>query len=334
MTAVFLTLISVLTASALCSLVEAAILSVPFTRVRILYDQGKMAAKDLLYIKEHISAAISSLVIVNNIINIMGSLYVGEMMADVFGDKWLGVISAGITFCIIFFGEIIPKTIGERFKVPVSLFFAKPMRVLMFFFSPLVSAIMKFTEMFLARQHYQKVTEDEIKIMLKLGRDAGTVEVDEEVLCNRVFKLNDLKARQIMKPITQVYALTAGGSLEGSRDVIFNSPYSRIVVRSGDPARVVGVVQRSVLLRELAKDDQSEAGVQSFMIKPVYVAETTRADTLLSMFQKYHQHLFVVQDAAGIDVGIVTMEDVLEELFGEIYDEKDMEAHTLRYPKK
>lgn len=333
MTAVFLALLSLLVASALCSLVEAAILSVPVTRARILYEQGRSSAKDLLYIKEHISAAISSMVIVNNVINIMGSLFVGEMMARFFGDKWLGLISAVITFCIIFFGEIIPKTIGERFKIPVSLFFARPLRVLMFLFFPLVSSIIKFTEMFLVRQHYQRVTEDEIKIMLKLGRDAGTVEVDEEVLCNRVFKLNDLKARQIMKPITQVYALKVEVSLEEAKDVIMHSPYSRIVVRAGDPARVVGVVQRSVLLRELA-NDQSNAGVRNFMIKPVYVAETTRADTLLSMFQRYHQHLFVVQDAAGIDVGIVTMEDVLEELFGEIYDEKDMEAHTLRYPKK
>lgn len=193
--------------------------------------------------------------------------------------------------------------------------------------------IVKFTEKFHGGQNYQRVTEDEIKMLLKIGRDAGTVEVDEEVLCNRVFKLNDLKARQIMRPITEVYAVMFDALLEDVRDIVFNSPYSRIVVRSGDPAMIVGVVQRSVLLRELAQE-RSTAGVRDFMIKPIYVAGTTRADTLLSMFQKYHQHLFVVQDAAGIDAGIVTMEDVLEELFGEIYDEKDMEMHVLRHPKK
>lgn len=330
---VLMSFILLLIVSAMCSLVEAAILSIPFTRVRILCEQGRMFAKDLLFIKENISFAISSIVVINNIVNISGSFLVGEMMTELFGDRWLGAISAVITFAIIFFGEIIPKTIGERFKIPISLFSAKPIRGVMFLLHPLNLLIMKITEKFLPRQHAYRVTEDEIKMMLKLGRDAGTVELDEEVLCNHVFKLNDLRARQIMKPITEVFSVSAQERLKDIKDVVLNASYSRIVVRAGDPQKIIGVVHRNVLLRELARN-HDDILIHQLMVKPIYVAATTRADTLLSMFQRYHQHLFVVQDAAEVDAGIVTMEDVLEELFGEIYDEKDIETHAFRYVKR
>ena len=167
-----------------------------------------------------------------------------------------------------------------------------------------------------------KVTEDEIKIMLKLGRDAGTVEVDEENLCGKVFKLNDVKASNIMRPIDQIYALKAEQNLLDLKDSILTSQYSRIAVYKGDLSKIVGIVQQRVLLREIAKDNYG-AKVEDFMTRPIFVNENEKADDLLSKFQAYHQHLFIVQDKKGRNIGIVSMEDVLEELFGEIYDEKD-----------
>ena len=160
-------------------------------------------------------------------------------------------------------------------------------------------------------------------MMLKLGRAEGTVEMDEEVLCNRVFKLNDVSAMQIMKPMNQIYALPAEKTLADVKDDIINSRFSRIAVYAKDPLDIVGTVQHRILLREIAKDNY-QAKVRDFMVDPIFVNRFTKADTLLEKFQAYHQHLFIVQDSKGKDVGLVTMEDVLEELFGEIYDEKDV----------
>ncbi|MBF0486125.1 MAG: HlyC/CorC family transporter [Candidatus Omnitrophica bacterium] len=324
--------LGVLVSSALCAMTEAAILSLPFIRARILLEQGHLNARELIYIKENLPVAISSLVFINNAINIIGSIFIGEKIAGVVGSHWLGVISAVLTFLIIVLGEIIPKTFGERFKIPVSLIMAKPLRWLMFIFSPLVKGLMNLAGPLAGRQSYPKVTEDEIKVMLKLGRDAGTVEVDEEVLCSRVFKLNDVRASQIMRSFDEIYAIPASNILRDSKDLIINSPYSRIAVYEENPLDIVGVVQRSALLREIVKGGEG-AAIKDFMFRPIFVADTTRADTLLAMFQKYNQHLFIVQDFSGRDVGLVTMEDVLEELFGEIYDEKDMETHAMRSAK-
>ena len=161
--------------------------------------------------------------------------------------------------------------------------------------------------------------------MLSLGRDAGTVETDEETLCNRVFKLNDLKASHMMKPINRIYALDSNKRLAEIKDVIINSPYSRIAVYKRDISNIVGICQQRVLLREIAKD-YYEKTVSELMSMPIFVDENEKADKLLEKFQAYHQHLFIVQDNKKKNIGILTMEDVLEELFGEIYDEKDKVA--------
>jgi len=302
---------------------EASILSLPLVRARILHEEKCRNSKDLLYIKEHITDTIASIVIINNAINIVGSIFVGQQIAVRFGNQWLGAASTILTFSIIVVAEIIPKTIGERHKVPLSLLFAKPLRALLWLFRPLVALIMQMTKPFVNDAKLPRVTEEEIKMMLKLGRAEGTVEMDEELLCNRVFKLNDVRAMQIMKPMDQIYALPAEKTLDDAKEDIINSRYSRIAVYAKDPSDIVGTVQHRILLREIAKDNY-QARIRDFMVDPIFVNWFTKADTLLEKFQAYHQHLFIVQDSKGKDVGLVTMEDVLEELFGEIYDEKDM----------
>ncbi len=298
-------------------------MSLSVVRARILVEQKHKMAEDVLYLKENISSIIATIVVLNNAINIVGSIFVGQQVTVIFGNRWLGLASTVITLSIIIISEIIPKTIGERYKVKISLLFAKPLRWLMWIFHPVVEVLARISKPFVGQHSSPKVTEEEIRMMLKLGRVAGTVEMDEEVLCNRVFKLNDVRAFQIMRPIEDIFALSAGKTLGELREDIINAPYSRIAVYDKDPLDIVGMVQHRVLLREIAKDNY-RATVRDFMTKPIMVNWFTKADELLEKFQIYHQHLFIVQDTHGKDVGIVTMEDVLEELFGEIYDEKDI----------
>lgn len=314
---------AVILASGLCSMSEAAILSLPMVRARLLVDKKIRNAKDVLYLKENIRLTISTIVIINNAINIVGSIYIGQAVSVRFGSYLLGLTSTVLTFSIIILAEIIPKTLGEHHKVGVSLFLAKFWKWLVILAWPLLWLLFRVTRPFIEAHSPAKITEEEIKIMLKLGRDAGTVEMDEERLCNRVFRLNDLRAFQIMKPIDQIFALPADKTLGELRETIINSRYSRIAVYDKDPGDFVGMVQHRILLREIAKDNYNVT-VREFMTQPVFINWFTKADDLLEKFQSYNQHLFVVQDTHGKDVGLVTMEDVLEELFGEIYDEKDV----------
>lgn len=323
MVTIVLLFLGVILGSALCSVAEAAFLSLPVLRARILLEQNKKNAHHLLYVKNNITNTIITIVFVNTVINVVGSIFIGQQITLKFGNQWLGILSAVLTFCIIVFSEIIPKTVGERYKVPLSLVLAKPFRWLVMILRPIVFLLMLTTKPFVKESKGPKVTEDEIRMMLKLGRDEGTVEMDEEVLCNRVFKLNDVRAVQIMRPIEQIYALQADKTLQEVKDSIINSKFSRIAIYANDPKDVVGMVQQRVLLREIAKDNYN-AKVRDFMVEPIFVNWFTKADALLEKFQETHQHLFVVQDSMKKDVGLVTMEDVLEELFGEIYDETDI----------
>ena len=320
---VMLLIVFVLVSSGLCSMVEAAVLSLPLMRARVLADEKKHGAKDLLIVKEDIHTAIAAIVILNNAINIIGSIFVGQRVSAVFGSQWLGLFSAVLTFCIIVLSEIIPKTIGEHHKIKVSLFFSMPLRCLMGFFRPFIAVIIFVTKPVRKANDRPTVTEKEIKSMLKLGRDIGTIEVDEETLINRVFKLNDLRASQMMKPVEQIWGLKESKTLHEARGEILQAPFSRLAVFSGeDRQNISGVCQHRVLLREIAHDN-FDAKVKEFMLPPIFVNENERADNLLEKFRMYNQHLFFVRDRYNKLIGIITMEDVLEELFGEIYDEKD-----------
>ena len=325
MLTLFILFVSVILSSGICSMSEAAILSLSMVRARVFFEKKRKHSNDLLFLKENMTLTIAAIVIVNNAINIIGSIFIGQQIAVRFGNQWLGIASAVLTFTIIVASEIVPKTIGERYKSTISLVMARPLRILVWIFRPAVETIIFITRPIIRNtgKRIPKVTEDEILMMLRLGRDSGTVEMDEEVLCKRVFKLNDVRAFQIMKPIDQIYALKADQTLGELRETIIDSKYSRIAVYDKDPKDFVGMVQQRILLREIAKDNYN-ATVREFMTDPIFANWFTKADELLEKFQASHQHLFIVQDTDGNDVGIVSMEDVLEELFGEIYDEKDL----------
>jgi len=301
---------------------EAAILSVPFVKARVLFEEKRKGAKALLNIKKNIHSAVATIVVFNNAVNIIGAIFVGQRVIYIFGNHWLGMASAVFTFAIIIFSEVIPKTIGEHYKVRISLISAEPLYIIMWLFKPLIGIMIFATTPFRKRFKFPKVTEQEIKIMLRLGRDGGTIETDEETLCNRVFKLNDLRAYQMMKPIENIYALPVDNSLSDIKEKVINSPYSRIPVYKKNVSNIVGICQQRILLREIARDNY-EARLGDFMSSPIFVNENEKADSLLEKFQTYHQHAFIVRNKKKQNIGILTMEDVLEELFGEIYDEKD-----------
>src|SRR5262249_15906549 len=160
-----------------------------------------------------------------------------------YDNQWLGLISGVFTFLLIIFGEVIPKALGEHFKTPISLLVAPPVKILYDILKPVVMAITAIVRIWATDSKSPRVTEEEIKMMLKLGRDAGTVEIDEAELCNRVFHLNDLRAMHIMKPIREAYMLPADKTLAELKDKIILSPYNRIIVYDHNTSNIVGIVQ-------------------------------------------------------------------------------------------
>ncbi|NEQ41506.1 MAG: HlyC/CorC family transporter [Okeania sp. SIO3I5] len=312
----------ILIGSALCSATETALLSVSPIKVQQLAQSKKTTALALWGIKKKINRPIATVVIINNIFNIVGSILIGNIAASVLGNAWLGVFSALLTFLVIIFGEIIPKTLGERYAMRFALTIALPVQGLTFIFTPIVWFMEKITSPFTQGKKLPTTNEAEIMFLTRIGYKEGVIEGDEAEMIRRVFRLNDKSAWDIMTPRIATTYLDSNSTLVEVKSDIINSQHSRIIVIGDSIDDVLGLVLKHELLKAMieGKDNQK---IVDFMRDVRFIPDTLRVDLLLKEFQKYRQHLMVVLDEYGGMSGVVTLEDVLEELTGEIVDETD-----------
>ncbi len=312
----------VLSGSAFCAGAETALLSVSKIRVRQLAQSNKPAAKALLSIRENMNRPIATIVILNNIFNIVGSIVIGSIVTKYLGEKWLGILTSILTFLIIIFGEIVPKTMGERYADRLALVVAIPVKSLTFLLKPLSWLIEKATLPFLRGQKQPTTNEAEIQFLAKIGRQEGIIEADEAEMIQRVFQLNDLAAIDLMTPRTMTTYLYGNRTLADSKDDIIASQHTRIPVVKDSIDQILGIALKDELLTAIVegKNDQT---VDRFTRNVRFVPETVRADKLLATFQESREHLAIVLDEYGGVSGVVTLEDVLEVLTGEIVDETD-----------
>ncbi|MCG3208306.1 MAG: hypothetical protein FOGNACKC_01909 [Anaerolineae bacterium] len=316
--AIFLVLIS----SALCSGAEAALFSVPLVKARQLAESKSPAARALLHIRENMSRPIATIVILNNIANIVGSIAVGKIASDVLGSHWLGLISGVLTFLVIVFSEIVPKTLGERYAERIAVVVAVPVLWLARLFTPLVWAIEKLTAPITKGKTGPTTNEAEIKLLAKIGQQEGLIENDELEMIHHVFHLNDVTAGELMTPRVVMTYLPGSITLAEATEQIIASQHSRIVVIGENVDDVIGVAYKSELLTALI-NQQSDQPISALARTPPLVPDSTKADDLLQFFRRERRHLAVVIDEFGGVAGVVTLEDVLETLTGEIVDETD-----------
>lgn len=312
----------VLTGSALCSGSEAAVLSVSLIQARQLAHSRRGAALALQRIRENINRPISTMVILNNVFNIVGSVVIGRMAAELFDDAMLGVFSGVLTFLIIVFGEILPKTLGTRYSVPIALAIAIPLTGLTWVLTPLVWLLEQVTSPFTQGNQGPTTNEAEIQLLARIGYQEGLIEDNEADMIQRVFRLNDITANDLMTPRVALTYLHGDDTLAEAKDEILNSQHSRIVVIDDSVDRVTGVALRSELLTAMVAG-KYDAAITTLARPVQFVPEVQRADRLLKIFRSSREHLVVVLDEYGGVSGVVTLEDVLEELTGEIVDETD-----------
>lgn len=333
MLALIIVVTVVLLGSAFCSGTETALLSVSAIRVRQLAQSKKPAALALASIRLHMNRPIATIVILNNIFNIVGSIIIGSLTTQVLGDHWLGVFSGILTFLIIVLGEIVPKTLCQRYAEPVSLFVAMPIRFLTFIFTPLVWLVENVTSPLVQGKKIPTTNEAEIKFLTKIGFQEGVIEDDEAEMIQRVFQLNDLNASDLMSPRIIVTYLKGEHTLNECQAEIIKSQHTRILVIDQTIDNVTGLVLKDELLTAMIKGN----GDRQIRIlqRPVhFVPETNRADKLLKVFQENREHLAVVLDEYGGMAGVVTLEDVLEVLTGEIVDETDRNVDLQEIARK
>ena len=333
MLALIIVVTVVLCGSAFCSGTETALLSISAIKVRQLAQTKRPAALALAGIRLHINRPIATIVILNNIFNIVGSITIGSLTSTVLGDAWLGVFSGVLTFLIIIFGEIVPKTLCQRYAEPVCLFVAIPVRFLTVIFTPLVWLVETATAPLIQGKKSPTTDEAEIKFLTNIGFEEGVIEDDEAEMIQRVFQLNDLNASDLMTPRIIITYLKGNQTLNESRREIIKSQHTRILVINESVDEITGLVLKDELLTAMIEGD-GDRPVNDLKRPVHFVPETNRADKLLKVFQENREHLAVVLDEYGGVAGVVTLEDVLEVLTGEIVDETDRNVDLQEIARK
>jgi CBS domain containing-hemolysin-like protein len=308
--------------SALCSSTETALFSVSPIKVKQLAQSNNPSALALLAIRENMSRPIATIVIMNNIFNIVGSILIGNTASQVLGANWLGLVSGILTFLIIIFGEILPKTIGDRYSEPISLVMALPVTGLAIVFTPVVWIIENVTLRFFKNKKRPTTNEAEIKLLANIGQQEGIIESGEAEMIQRVFRLNDVTASDLMTPRIILTYIRGDLTLEEAKKDIIASQHTRIIVVDRSIDQVIGFALKENLLTAMVEGNSHEK-IANLARKVNFVPEIVRADKLMKDFIAAREHLAVVVDEYGGVAGVITLEDVLEVITGEIVDETD-----------
>ncbi|MCB2203919.1 hemolysin family protein [bacterium] len=326
MVALLLISVGILALSFLASSMEAALFSVTAIQIEQMVEKGERGALRLRANKENIRDSIVAIVILNNLSNIAGSIIVGALAVDVFGDLWVGVFSAILTFVIILLGEVVPKTIGERNAASYARHTAVIVTVLRILFYPFVLIINLMTRPVGGSEDASRqLSEDEITVLARLSHRDGNILDMENKLIRHVFQLDDIMARDIMTPRTVVFALRADETLDEVRHELFKASVSRIPIFGEDMDDILGLAHIRDLLAALAKG-KGQRRMSEFAVEVHYVPDTARLNVILSDFLKNREHLAIVVDEHGGMAGVITLEDILEQLVGEIVDEHDRDV--------
>lgn len=309
--------------SGLLALIDAAVLSVSMAETEEMVIQGKAGAAALKIVKKKITQAVVVIVIVTNTINVLGPILVGQKATSLYDSSVIGIITGVLTFGTILFSEIIPKSLGTHYAPVISRTAAPAILALSYALYPLVYLLEKIAAYF-QRGERRIGTETQIRSLVSIGLNAGRIEEDEGQMIHQTFVLNDLTAADIMTPIDRVIAIPITMTITDAAKVVFNYEFSRYPVYDESVNDIKGMVLSRTILSALAEGHDRET-VEPYVQPTPRVQPSKRSDTLLMMFRQRRTHLATVHKE-GKTLGLVTLEDVLEELVGEIDDEKDNPA--------
>ena len=329
-----LTVFLVVTVSALCSLFEAVLYAVPVSHIESLAHEGHRSGRILKRLRSQVDRPIAAILSLNTIANTAGAAVAGALVAAKIGESWVAYFSGLLTFAILILSEVIPKTAGVVYSRRLAGIIARPLLLVVWLMTPLIWICGLATRLVSRHQAEKGVSEEELIVMARVGLKAGSIEAHEAEVIQNVLSLQSRKAADIMTPSTVIFSLPASLSLETARQTPGMLEHSRIPVFDKDPDDVVGLIHRREVLASQAGKDATVADLMG----PVHFVPTTLTlDRLLRIFLEKRQHLLIVVGEFGELAGVVTLEDVLEEILGlEIMDEFDRVAdlRTLAHERR
>ena len=310
--------------SSLCSLFEATLFSARIGALEAEKSEGKRGrlAKRLIAMKTNIAQPTSAILVLNTVANTAGAAICGMFATTVLGRQWVPAVSAALVVAILFLGEVLPKTYGATHWQSIWHWIVWPLTIMQKGLKPAVWITQSFASLFSGGKDGPRVTEDEIQASIKLGGKSGELTQSEFQLLNAVFRFDDMLARHVMVPRVEVVFLDIGWSFEDWIAVAKRSRHTRFPLCEGSLDKVIGLVHIKDLIGLAADRDVDLRRVS----RPLrHIPETLPISRLLREMQKTHQHMVLVDDEHGSVVGIVTMENVVEQIVGEVQDEFDSE---------
>ena len=326
MITLLLTVFLVVLVSAICSMTEAALYSVPWTYIEKLRKQGAPTGEILYQLRSRIDQPIAAVLTLNTVANTAGAAVAGAIAANVLGADNTALFAAGLTFLILAFGEILPKTLGVTHACGISSGMSRPLRLMVFLFKPFIWFSSLLTRLVAPPQSGPSATADDIRAITSLSRQTGRIQQYEENAIKNILSLDVKHVREIMTPRTMVFSLHEDLTILEAYDHPQIWHYSRIPIYGDDNEDIVGIVLRKEIGRYVSLGG-SDKKLGEIMQPVRFVLENQTVDKLLLEFLESRLHLFIVLDEYGGLAGVVSLEDVLEEMLGrEIVDESDAVA--------
>ncbi|NES98470.1 MAG: HlyC/CorC family transporter [Desertifilum sp. SIO1I2] len=318
--------------SALFSGSETAITAMDNLKLRsLIRDQGDPSGIFRLVLEKR-SRFITTLLVGNNLVNNFSAILTSNLFAIWLGNAGLGVATAVVTFLVLIFGEITPKSLAINNVMPIFTLVVRPIfwlsRFLSFF--GIIYFLEKIAQtairLFQGNVSQEGESLDDLELMIEILGGKGKLDFQRHQLLNKALMLDRLTARDVVKPRIDMRTISHEASLQDLVNLCLETGYSRIPVQEESKDQIVGVVNLKRALQQLAllqSEGGSSGGVIEVMDPPIYVPETKRLADLLKEMLQQRWHIAIVVDEYGGTVGLVTLEDLLEELVGEIYDESD-----------
>lgn len=312
--------------SFLCSLLEASLLTITPTTVSRAVQDGKPWGLKMQHLKQDIDRPLSAILTLNTIAHTMGAAGAGAQWAKITGNQWEAAFAFCLTIAILVVTEIIPKTIGARFSNALAPFTSSFLVFLTTALKPLVMASKSITSMIATREEEHDPSEhrDELLAMTRIGEDSGSIHKRESQFVQNLIQLNAMKVSDIMTPKPVIFSLPESTSLVDFVSLIEDKPFTRVPIYNNGNDDFTGFIIRGDALLAHLKDHYDTGTLKDVILPIAITPEYTPVDGLFQRFIAERHHIMLVTNEFGTTVGLVTLEDIIETIFGiEILDEKD-----------
>lgn len=314
--------------SAFFSSAETALTTVNKMRIRSLADAGDARAVTLMKVVDDQGKMLSAILVGNNIVNLSASSLMTTLTMQVFGSKAIGAATGILTLLILVFGEISPKTISTIYSEKIALKYAGIIYILITVMTPVIFLVNHLSMGFLMllridpNKKQEAITEDELRTIVEVSHEEGVIETEEKKMINNVFDFGDSVAKDVMVPRIDMVMADVKSTYEDLIEIFREERFTRIPVYEETTDNVIGIINMKDLL---LWNQEKEFCIQDFLREPLYTYEFKKTAELMMEMRKTFNNIVIVLDEYGATAGLITLEDMLEEIVGEIRDEYDQD---------